>query len=246
MVFQKQQLIFDLDDTLIYCNKHFMFALDQFCSMMHCWFSEHRIDSACIKQKQLQLDTNKVSQFGFSSAHFPESLVETYDYFCERCNRTAYTQERRAVYRLGMNVYEHNVEPYPAMNEVLDALREAGHVLYLYTGGEAIIQQRKINALKLSTYFENRIFIRQHKNAEALEQILHSSAFDRNVTWMIGNSIRTDIMPAVRAGIHSIYIKHPNEWSFNVTDLEINTDVRMHTITCLDEIIDLFRQKNFL
>ena len=53
---------------------------------------------------------------------------------------------------------------------------------------------------------------------------------------MIGNSLRTDILPAVTAGIHSIYIKQPNEWQYNIVELQPNPDTSMYTITALEEV----------
>lgn len=120
--------------------------------------------------------------------------------------------------KLGLSVYEHPVEPYPGMVETLNLLRSQGHELLLYTGGETAIQQRKIEQMKLAEFFEDRIYIRQHKNAEALEEILRSRFFDRTSTWMIGNSLRTDVMPALSAGINAVYIKIPNEWLYNIVE----------------------------
>lgn len=137
---------------------------------------------------------------------------------------------------LGMSVYEQNIEPYPGMVETLDILERQGHELNLYTGGEKAIQERKIEQMKLASYFHDRIYIRQHKNEEALEQILTSRHFDREHTWMIGNSLRTDIIPALTAGINTIYIKLPNEWSYNVVELKNEPTTAMYTVSSLEEV----------
>lgn len=127
------------------------------------------------------------------------------------------------------------------MVETLDTLKQDGHSLYLYTGGDDTIQQRKIAQMKLDAYFDDRIYIRQHKNVEALENILTTYPFDRKITWMIGNSLRTDVLPALTAGINSIYLKQPNEWLYNLIELEREMQQSVLTISAIHEVPPVIR-----
>lgn len=232
----KQHILFDLDDTLVYCNKYFNLILGEFFENMQEWFDGDALTIQQIREKQLEIDVTGVNKVGFASHHFPQSLIDTYRYFSQKFARSTSSKEENYLSKLGMSVYDQEVEPYPHMVETLENLQSAGHALYLYTGGETVIQQRKIDQMKLSAYFDDRIYIRQHKNVEALEGILSSGTFDRTATWMIGNSLRTDIMPAVTAGIHSIYIKQPNEWQYNIVELNPNPERALYTITALEEV----------
>lgn len=127
------------------------------------------------------------------------------------------------------------------MVETLDALKHDGHDLYLYTGGDDTIQQRKIEQMKLDIYFDDRIFIRQHKNIESLENILMSYPFERQRTWMIGNSLRTDVLPALTAGINSIYLKQQNEWLYNLIELQREMQQSVMTISSISEVPPVIR-----
>lgn len=232
----RQQIIFDLDDTLIYCNKYFDLILSQFADLVSEWFSEHQLAIQEIRDKQIEIDVAGVQQVGFASQHFPESLIDTYRYFCQRFGQRRDEFKEKQLMKLGLSVYEQSVEPYPGMVDTLDFLQRRQHELYLYTGGETVIQQRKIEEMRLADYFQDRIYIRQHKNIEALEEILSSRSFDRQNTWMIGNSLRTDISPALSAGIHAIHIKHPDEWSYNLVELAPRRDSHLYTVASLDEV----------
>ncbi|TJY44191.1 HAD family hydrolase [Cohnella pontilimi] len=232
----KQILLFDLDDTLIHCNKYFNLIVDQFADEMTGWFGPYGIPTKEIMSKHTEIDIAGVNQLGFKSEHFPQSFVDTYRYFTDLTGRRPSPQEEEQLWKLGISVYEQEVEPYPYMEETLEQLRREGHELHLYTGGELAIQQRKIDRLKLERYFEDRIYIRQHKNIQALEQILSKGEFDRDLTWMIGNSLRTDVMPALQCGIHSVYLKQDNEWNYNLIPIEAQPRGAFITLHALSEV----------
>ncbi|WP_028561131.1 HAD family hydrolase [Paenibacillus pinihumi] len=217
----QQTLIFDLDDTLIHCNKYFYNVLDRFAFLMHSWFGGYGATEEEIRNKQVEIDMESVKQLGFLIHHFPQSLVTTYEYYTDKYGRAAAPVEKDTLWKLGVSVFDFEAEPYPNMEETLDFLSEQGHVLHLYTGGEPVIQQRKVERLALERYFGPRIYVRHHKNNEALENILTEGRFDRDKTWMIGNSIRTDVVPALTAGIHAIHVEAVSEWVYNVVPIDV-------------------------
>ncbi|MCM3783846.1 HAD family hydrolase [Neobacillus mesonae] len=236
-----QQVIFDLDDTLIHCNKYFNLTLGAFFELMQEWFCDYNITVDEVRSKQMEIDVSGVKIFGFASQHFPQSLIDTYVYFSKKLNRPIDTEEQAHLQDLGMSVYEQEVEAYPGMVETLEYLRTQGHTLHLYTGGEQLIQQRKIDQMKLGEYFDDRIYITRHKNIDALEAILQKGSFDRPNTWMIGNSLRTDIEPAVTAGIHAIYIEQDVEWQYNVIQLNKPENYSLYTIKKLVDVPEVIQ-----
>ncbi|MNP39565.1 hypothetical protein D3C76_1331470 [compost metagenome] len=97
--------------------------------------------------------------------------------------------------------------------------------------------------MKLNMYFNERIYIREHKNTDSLEQILRDGHFDRTSTWMIGNSLRTDVLPALTAGICSIYIQISNEWAYNIVELDQAPNHILYTATSIYEVPELIEHK---
>ncbi|MHA0855248.1 HAD family hydrolase [Paenibacillus sp. CMAA1364] len=239
----RQQILFDLDDTLIHCNKYFGLILDRFFELTHDWFSDYELTTNEIRQKQIEIDIASVHDLGFKSINFPQSLINTYRYFCSKFQRRTHVQEEHHLMELGLSVYDLPVEAYPGMVETLETLKMSGHQLYLYTGGETAIQQRKIDQMNLTMYFDERIYIREHKNTACLEQILREGNFDRTSTWMIGNSLRTDVMPALTAGICSIYIQISNEWEYNIIELDDSPEHILYRAHSIDEVPDLINHK---
>ncbi|WP_424768905.1 HAD family hydrolase [Paenibacillus sp. sgz302251] len=239
----KQQIMFDLDDTLIHCNKYFYMVIDQYIDVMTTWFNGYpHVTAQAIRDKQMEIDIAGVAAFGFKSEHFPQSFVDAYIYFSHLTGRKHSISEENLLWKLGLSVYEHDTEPYPNMEQTLFALAEAGHELHLYTGGEQPIQRRKIEKLHLERYFDTRIYIRRLKNNEALEDILSTGVFDRSMTWMIGNSIRTDVVPALTAGIHAIHMRAQSEWEYNVIQIDVEPKGAFLTLDQLIEVPDAIYQ----
>ncbi|WP_373230978.1 HAD family hydrolase [Cohnella sp.] len=232
----EQKIMFDLDDTLVYCNKYFNFILDQFTDEMTDWYSPAGITRASIMEKQTEIDIARVHVQGFKSEHFPQSFIDTYRYFQDITGRAPSPLEEEKLWKLGNSVYEQEVEPYPKMEETLDTLAKRGHELHLYTGGDTLIQNRKIELMQLERYFEDRIYVRQLKNTAALEQILSEGEFDRVNTWMIGNSVRTDVLPALQCGINAVYLKQETEWTYNVIPIDTSPKGALLTLTALPQV----------
>jgi len=238
----RQTLFFDLDDTLVYCNKYFHLVLEQFADFMSTWFEPLGVKREEILRKHTEIDIAGVQVVGFEGDHFPKSFVDTYRYFGDLTGRPSSRQEESRMWELGNSVYEQEVEPYPHMEETLKRLAREGHELHLYTGGEKKIQQSKIDRLRLQRFFGNRVYVRKHKNREALEQILTDGGFDRNATWMIGNSLRTDVLPALQCGIHSVYMKRDDEWAYNMISIEEEPSGAFLTLRSLAELPQSIRR----
>ncbi|CAM3785654.1 HAD family hydrolase [Marinicrinis lubricantis] len=238
----KQHLFFDLDDTLVHCTKYFNHTLEHFAVEMAEWFKEENISPEEIKEKQVELDLIGVQKHGFLKERFPQSLAETYQHFCSRTDRPILNEHVQHLMNLGMQVYEQNYEPYPNMEETLNELMRDGHRLYLYTGGVPEVQNIKIEQLELRRFFEDRIFIVQHKNLSALETILQQQRLDKQHVWMIGNSARTDILPALKAGLHAIHVKREEEWEYNVVDINHSPQGAYYETKAISEIPTLIRK----
>ncbi|MEW9051171.1 MAG: HAD family hydrolase [Neobacillus sp.] len=239
----EQTLILDLDDTLVHCNKYFVKSKNKFVNQMRVWFDS--LNSNDIKQKQAEIDINKVEKHGLLSSVYVDSLVATYQYFCNKYNRKATEHEMELLRIIGREVFQIKVQPFPYMYKVLNKLKEDGHQLCLFTGGDEKNQVRKIKQLKLRTYFDDRVFIYEHKNKHSLQEVLTKLKADRSKTWMIGNSLRSDIKPAIELGINAIHIPSEIEWSYNIIDLEVSPNGTYAELKSLKQLPDYLAEYSF-
>lgn len=231
---QKQNILFNLDDTLAYCNRYFNDVIGLFADQMSRWFES--LTKEEIKNKQLELDIEAISRHGLVSERFPESFVNTYTYYCNLTGKEKKKDEIDYLRDLGFEVFKFPVEPIPYMNETLQELKEAGHELYLHTGGDQANQRRKIAQLELTTFFEHRVFISEHKDTTALSDILKTIDADPDVTWMVGNSIRTDIIPAIEQNINAIHIPAEMEWVYNDVHIQVKPKRAFLRLKSLQEV----------
>lgn len=122
------------------------------------------------------------------------------------------------------------------MEETLERLKDQGHDLYLYTGGDRHVQSEKIRQLRLDRYFGKNVFITRHKTEKVLDRLVDELGFHRPSTWMIGNSLKTDVVPALKAKIHSIYVPAALEWEFNITHVDVEPQGAFITVEALNEV----------
>lgn len=241
MITMQQTILFDMDDTLLYCNKFFDMVIDQFADQMEAWFHGYHLSIGEIKKKQSEIDLERVLVSGFAPDHFPQSFVDTYEYYTDLTGRSKNEAEVKRLIELGASVYGHSIEPYPYMEETLRRLQEDGHKLHLYTGGDPTVQMRKVKEAELERFFGNRIYVTRHKNAEYLDGLIRANGFDRNNTWMIGNSLRTDIIPALKAGIHAIFMPAELEWAYNQVEVDVEPAGAYFTLSSLRYIPEKIR-----
>lgn len=115
----KQTILFDLDDTLVHCNKYFNIVIEHYVEKLATWFYAWNICTTDIPSIQSRFDIEEMKQTGFASEHFPRSFIDTYQYFSNLTDRKSSAQEKEILWKLGMSIYEMDIEPYSGMIDVL-------------------------------------------------------------------------------------------------------------------------------
>lgn len=201
-----QTLIFDADDTLWECNKYFEVAIHRFIDFLH---TEH-LSRGEIREV---LDTfERVN--GYGARAFARSLVETYRELATEND----PGDEETIERLGLDILEQEMETIPGVQQTLTALRPH-HSLMLFTKGDEEEQQLKIKRSALADYFEYYI-VTDDKTVATYEDVIDGLNLDKATTWMIGNSMKSDILPALQTGINAIYVPNPHTWHMENTEID--------------------------
>jgi len=97
----------------------------------------------------------------------------------------------------------------------------------MLTKGEREEQQQKINASALAPYFRH-IHIVDEKNVDTYRALVREHELVVETTWMIGNSPKSDIVPARAVGMNAVYIPNANTWALEHTELDADDDRILH------------------
>ena len=203
MTSQRQHLIIDADDTLWDDAAYFEQAIEDFISLLN-----HRTLSRA--QVRSILDEIELANTGlhiFGSRAFARNLGECFSRLAD-CphDPEILTQARELGYRL-LHQTRKVLEGVP---ETLHYLASR-HDLILFTKGHPVEQSLKIKNSGLAIFFRH-IEITRVKNSLAYSILADRLGLDGPRTWMIGNAPRSDINPALAAGLNAVYIPHAQTW----------------------------------
>ncbi len=195
-------IIFDADNTLWDVEKLYDKARTQFAQEMD------RIGlgpQTLVENLAKEIDRKNFELYALSPKRFPKSLVDTYIKRCETLNIKPDAAIQDQARGLGESVFTSKTENYPHVLETLQTLKQAGGRLYLWTQGDEAVQKRRIAESGLGGMFEG-IEIDDSKTVDRLKDLLARWGLDRKKTWMVGNSLKSDIETAVAADLQAVWI----------------------------------------
>jgi len=201
--------IFDLDDTLIETNKVFLEAEQTFLNELE----KLGFDRQVAERMFVEMDVKNVERFGFMPKRFYTTMGETYAAMCKIGGKRANQATRRRLEEIGRNVFRVKYQVLDGVLPTLDMLVQKGDKLLLWTRGDNKVQRRKLSTSGLAKYFP-RFYILSNKTKEELWRIVDENQLQLSQTWVVGDSIRSDINPALEAGAHAIWIPISTAWRY--------------------------------
>ena len=198
-----QTLLIDADDTLWENNIYFERAIAAFIS-----FLNHREYTPAEVRKTLnQVERETILAHGYGLSSFSRSLVDCY----ERLSPGAVTEQHREQIRgLARAIAEQEIELLPGVRETLAELA-LRHRLILMTKGNEAEQADKLARSGLAAHF-SAVEIVPEKDSETYRAVIARHELAPHTSWMIGNSPKSDINPALAAGLHAVFLVHPDTW----------------------------------
>jgi putative hydrolase of the HAD superfamily len=214
-----QHLLIDADDTLWENNIYFERAFDDFADFLnHSSLTREEV-RAIFNEFELATVSNK----RYGSAAFTESLRACYHRLCER---EIDQHDVQTVMSFGERILEQEIELLPGVEETLRELSPR-HQLILYTKGNQNEQQLKIDRSGLAAYFDFTLVVPE-KDIDGYRSAVAELGLIVEHAWMIGNSPKSDINPALAAGLGAVHIPHERTWMLE--HQEINQGARFLTL----------------
>jgi len=203
-------LLIDADDTLWENNIYFERAFEAFCDFLdHSSLTPPQVRDVL---NEIELVNSKIH--GYGSKNFGRNLQQAYQHLAEREIRDP---DLRHVLSLAERILEQPIEIIEGVEETLGYLAER-HDLTLFTKGHPDEQLLKVERSQLGRYFSHTAVVKE-KDAKAYAQLVAERGLTRGLTWMIGNSPKSDINPALEAGLNAVLVPHPHTWVLEHQDL---------------------------
>jgi putative hydrolase of the HAD superfamily len=221
---------FDADDTLWHNEKFFKFTEAQFVEML----SEHG-DAPHISARLLEAEKKNLRFYGFGIKGFTLSMIET---AIEVTDGQVTAKVVADILERGREMLHHPVELLPHARETVENLRD-GYRLVLITKGDLFDQERKLAQSGLGDLFHG-IEIVSDKTPETYATIFarHGDGADRAL--MAGNSIKSDVLPAIAAGAIGVHVPHVFSWAYEHDVTPVGHE-RYREISDLSELPNLIR-----
>jgi putative hydrolase of the HAD superfamily len=202
-IHQSQTLLIDADDTLWENNIYFERAIVRFISFLN----HHEFSPEQVREVLNDVERECIVKHGYGLHSFAHALVDTF----ERLSVQPVTPELHAqITSFAHTFADHPIELLPEVAQTLHYL-STRHRLILVTKGALAEQTGKIERSGLKKYFAATEIVAE-KDSATYQALIEKHSLARNSTWMVGNSPRSDINPALAAGLHAVFVPHGDTW----------------------------------
>jgi len=206
----RQFLIIDADDTLWENNIYFERAFDQFVAFL---------DHSSMAPQEVrdildEIERTNAKIHGYGSLNFGRNLAECYRHLAER---EISDTDLAKVIGFAERILECPMEVIEGVAETLEYL--AGrHDLTLFTKGHVDEQRLKMDRSGLGRFFQHTAIVKE-KDPAAYRRLIAERGMPPATTWMIGNSPKSDVNPALEAGLNAIFVPHAHTWVLEKQDI---------------------------
>ena len=225
---QPKIIAFDADDTLWHNEPYFDEAQDKFCELFGGYAS---------KQELLRLILNhqitNLPLYGFGIKAFTLSMIES---ALELTNHSISGQNIEKVLQIGKDLLQKPVELLPNVISVLEELKGT-YKLIVATKGDLKDQHRKLHESGIGAYFHH-IEVMSHKTELDYEKMLGRLDCLAADFLMIGNSLKSDVLPVLNIGGHAIHIPYHTTWEYEQIDFEVEHE-NFHAFEKITDVLQL-------
>jgi len=199
----EQTLLIDADDTLWENNIYFERAIAQFISFLnHQTYTPEQV-----REILNDVERDCIVKHGYGLHSFAHALVDTF----ERISLEPITPElHQKIVGFAHTIAEHPVEILPGVPPTLQYLSQRHHLIML-TKGAVAEQSGKVERSGLKDYFA-AIEIVAEKDRNTYHDVVSKYGLGHDTTWMVGNSPKSDINPALAAGLNAVFVPHGATW----------------------------------
>lgn len=186
-----------------------------------------------------QIDTSIAHALGLGKNRFPGSWVRTYRRLCQELSIQPRPENEQKVLELAGGFWKPPFIFFSGVKKMLKELRRRGYYLVLLTAGDHEVQKFKVDYVKAEEYFDEVIIVPEQK-APTLKCL--AKRFGRSNVTMVGNSARSDMGAAIKAGVRGVYVPVVrDDWSYHKIHIPVHVWKKyIIKINSLNQLLALF------
>ncbi len=224
-------LVFDADDTLWDSNIHFLEAFDFFAAAVgDTVLGISRVEiHAAVRRAEFRL----IKTHGYGRRPYVMALHQA----AAELAPAGHDRLRDEIERIGAHLLDRDCALLPDVEPTLQELSQR-HRLLIFTKGQRDEQLHKLARSGLGPLFD-RVETPREKDVGAYRRLVRDAGLDPSLTFMIGNSPRSDINPAVAAGLRAVFIPHPHTWDLEHEEINDAGD-RIIELSSFRRLVEVF------
>jgi putative hydrolase of the HAD superfamily len=219
---------FDADDTLWHHERHYKLTEGRFRELLADYAPHEHL-----AERLIEAEKRNIGHYGYGVKGFTLSMIET---AIEVTGGKAPASVISEILDAGRELLAHPIETLPGVQETLEALK-GRYRLVVVTKGELLDQERKLAASGVDHFFD-AVEIVSEKDASVYSRIFarHGSGPERAM--MIGNSLKSDILPALEAGSWAVHVPSEHQWALDHAE-EPQEHERLRRARIIREVLDI-------
>jgi len=221
-------LAFDADDTLWENEPYFREVEEKFYELLEDYLPRHST-----ARELLSTEIKNIELYGYGIKSFILSMIETAMHVSDK---TISVNAIEKIINLGREMLVKPIVLLPGVEEVLQKFHGKFR-LVMATKGDLLDQERKLKQSGLEKYFHHIEIMSEKKEAD-FEKLIRHLDIKPNEFTMIGNSIKSDVLPVINLGGVGIHVPFHTTWVHETVDVEINHP-NFHQVNSISEIVNL-------
>ena len=220
-------IAFDADDTLWVNEPYFRQTEEAFCELLGNYLSLRDLE-----RELLRIEIANLPLYGYGIKGFVLSMVET---ALRVSNNTITADVVEQILDLGKQMLNQPIELLDGVQEVLETLK-GKYRLVVATKGDLLDQERKLRKSNLTGYFHHVEVMSEKDDANYLKLIKHLD-IQPDELLMIGNSLKSDVMPVLNVGGHAIHVPYHITWAHEQIEHTIDNE-RFKSVENIKEVLE--------
>jgi len=223
-------IAFDADDTLWHNESYFQEAENKFKDLLEDYLPQHTVG-----RELLKTEIDNLPWYGYGIKAFMLSMIET---AIRITNGNLSAQDVLHIIGFGKDLLAKPVIMLEGVEEVLSELVKR-YRLVLATKGDLLDQERKLNKSNLSSYFHHIEIMSEKKQPDFEKLIAHLDVEPQHFV-MIGNSLKSDVLPVLELGGHAFHIPYHVTWDLEKVEHTIEHD-NFHQLEKITDLLNYLK-----